>query len=118
MIISSSEVFYMCFETKGEKSALVSIVIKNNTNINHLLSFHRLGIWLFMSEMPYGTLSSSMLWKVLYFMQCAETAKLEALSSTCDTRSCIMGLQGIDAYTSIMSLISSKILHCSLFLLF
>lgn len=72
---------------------------KNNTNVNHLWSFHRLGIWLFMSEMPYGTLSSSMLWKVLYFMQCTETAELEALSSTCDTHSCIMGLRGINAYT-------------------
>lgn len=101
----------MCFETKGEKSALVSLLIKNNTDINKLWSFHRLGIWLFMSEMPYGTLSSSMLWKVLYFMQCAETAELEALSSTCDTHSCIMGLRGISAYTLIMSLTSSEILH-------
>lgn len=99
----------MCFETKGEKSAPVSILIKKNTNINNLCSFHRLGIWLFMSEMPYGTLSSSMLWKVLYFMQCAETAELEALSSTCDTHSCIMGLQGINAYALIVSLISSEI---------
>lgn len=74
-------------------------------------SFHRLGIWLFMSEMPYGTLSSSMLWKVLYFMQCAETAELEALSSTCDAHSCIMGLQGTNSYTLIISLISSEILH-------
>lgn len=54
----------------------------------------RLGIWLFMSEMPYGTLSSSMLWKVLYVMQCAETAGLETISTTCDTRSCVQALRG------------------------
>lgn len=47
-----------------------------------------------MSEMPYGTLSSSMLWKVLYVMQCAETAGLETISTTCDTRSCIQALRG------------------------
>lgn len=47
-----------------------------------------------MSEMPYGTLSSSMLWKVLYVMQCAETAGLETLSNTCDTRSCLQALRG------------------------
>lgn len=63
--------------------------------MNDLWSSHRLGIWLFMSEMPYGTLSSSMLWKVLYVMQCAETAELETLSNTCDTHSCIMSLRGI-----------------------
>uniref|UniRef100_A0A8C7SAW8 Ectopic P-granules autophagy protein 5 homolog (C. elegans) n=1 Tax=Oncorhynchus mykiss TaxID=8022 RepID=A0A8C7SAW8_ONCMY len=34
----------------------------------HVLRNKRLGIWLFMSEMPYGTLSSSMLWRVLYVM--------------------------------------------------
>lgn len=57
-------------------------------------SSRRLGIWLFMSEMPYGTLSSSMLWKVLYVMQCAETAGLETISTTCDTRSCVQALRG------------------------
>ncbi|KAM9393292.1 ectopic P granules protein 5 homolog [Pholidichthys leucotaenia] len=59
----------------------------------HVLRNKRLGIWLFMSEMPYGTLSSSMLWKVLYAMQCAETAGLETLSSTRDTHSCIQALR-------------------------
>lgn len=111
MTISSSELFYMSFATKGKKSALVSILIKNHTNVNHLWSFYRLGIWLFMSEMPYGTVSSSMLWKVLYFMQCAETAELEALSSTCDAHSCIMSLRGINAYSLNISFISSEILH-------
>lgn len=47
-----------------------------------------------MSEMPYGTLSSSMLWRVLYVMQCAETAGLETLSAACDTHSYIQALRG------------------------
>ncbi|XP_017269325.1 ectopic P granules protein 5 homolog isoform X2 [Kryptolebias marmoratus] len=59
----------------------------------HVLRNKRLGIWLFMSEMPYGTLSSSMLWKVLYVMQCVETAGLETLSSVADTHSCIQALR-------------------------
>ncbi|XP_041855260.1 ectopic P granules protein 5 homolog [Melanotaenia boesemani] len=59
----------------------------------HVLRNKRLGIWLFMSEMPYGTLSSSMLWKVLYVMQCAETAGLETLSNPGDTQSCIQALR-------------------------
>lgn len=60
---------------------------------------HRLGIWLFMSEMPYGTLSSSMLWRVLYVMQCAETAGLETLGAASDTHSCIQALRGISIHT-------------------
>ncbi|XP_056231949.1 ectopic P granules protein 5 homolog [Seriola aureovittata] len=59
----------------------------------HVLRNKRLGIWLFMSEMPYGTLSSSMLWSVLYVMQSAETAGLETLSSASDTHSCIQALR-------------------------
>ncbi|XP_014847751.1 PREDICTED: ectopic P granules protein 5 homolog [Poecilia mexicana] len=61
----------------------------------HVLRNKRLGIWLFMSEMPYGTLSSSMLWKVLYVMQCAETAGLETLSTVGDTESCIQALRDL-----------------------
>ncbi|KAM6931497.1 ectopic P granules protein 5 homolog [Xenentodon cancila] len=59
----------------------------------HVLRNKRLGIWLFMSEMPYGTLSSSMLWKVLYVMQCAETAGFETISTACDAQSCIQALR-------------------------
>ncbi|KAM9858500.1 ectopic P granules protein 5 homolog [Aulostomus maculatus] len=59
----------------------------------HVLRNKRLGIWLFMSEMPYGTLSSPMLWRVLYVMQCAETAGLETLSTATDTQSCIQALR-------------------------
>lgn len=35
-----------------------------------------------------------MLWKVLYVMQRAETAGLETISTTCDTRSCVQALRG------------------------
>uniref|UniRef100_A0A671VZ58 Ectopic P-granules autophagy protein 5 homolog (C. elegans) n=1 Tax=Sparus aurata TaxID=8175 RepID=A0A671VZ58_SPAAU len=59
----------------------------------HVLRNKRLGIWLFMSEMPYGTLSSSMLWRVLYVMQCAETAGLETLGTASDTHSCVQALR-------------------------
>lgn len=84
-------------------------MIKSDSTLNDLWSSHRLGIWLFMSEMPYGTLSSSMLWKVLYVMQCAETAELETLSNTCDTHSCIMGLRGISTQLRLkLSYLSSE----------
>uniref|UniRef100_A0AAV2MR95 Ectopic P granules protein 5 homolog n=1 Tax=Knipowitschia caucasica TaxID=637954 RepID=A0AAV2MR95_KNICA len=59
----------------------------------HVLRNKRLGIWLFMSELPYGTLSSTMLWKVLYVMQCAETAVEETVACAKDTDLCIQALQ-------------------------
>ncbi|XP_061624089.1 ectopic P granules protein 5 homolog isoform X2 [Phyllopteryx taeniolatus] len=62
----------------------------------HVLRNKRLGIWLFMSEMPYGTLSSPMLWRILYVMQCAETAGLETPRNSNDTQSCIRALREPD----------------------
>ncbi|XP_051954087.1 ectopic P granules protein 5 homolog [Xyrauchen texanus] len=59
----------------------------------HVLKSKRLGIWLFMSEMPYGTLSSAMLWKIFYIMQCAETDGLEKLSCSLSAEDCIQGLR-------------------------
>ncbi|KAM7416416.1 hypothetical protein PAMA_018465 [Pampus argenteus] len=59
----------------------------------HVLRNKRLGIWLLMTEMPYGTLSSSMLWRVFYVMQCAETAGIETFSIANDTHSCIQALR-------------------------
>ncbi|XP_026067016.1 ectopic P granules protein 5 homolog isoform X2 [Carassius auratus] len=59
----------------------------------HVLKAKRLGIWLFMSEMPYGTLSSSMLWKIFYIMQCAEMDGLEKLSCSLSDEDCIQGLR-------------------------
>ena len=78
-------------------------------NLFSVLLSHRLGIWLFMSEMPYGTLSSSMLWRVLYVMQCAETAGLETFGTASDTHSCIQALRG----TSIPALNMIHNLKCS-----
>ncbi|XP_061672965.1 ectopic P granules protein 5 homolog [Syngnathoides biaculeatus] len=65
-------------------------------SVLHVLRNKRLGIWLFMSEMPYGTLSSPMLWRILYVMQCAETAGLETLSHSNDTQSFIQALREPD----------------------
>ncbi|CAL8327291.1 unnamed protein product [Arctogadus glacialis] len=59
----------------------------------HVLRNKRLGIWLFMSEMPYGTLSSAMLWRVLYVMQCAETEGPRALDPTENTHACLQALR-------------------------
>ncbi|KAK0149453.1 Ectopic P granules protein 5 [Merluccius polli] len=59
----------------------------------HVLRNKRLGIWLFMSEMPYGTLSSSMLWRVLYVMQCAETEGPHVLGSKDNTHACLQALR-------------------------
>jgi len=55
---------------------------------------NRLGVWLFMSEMPYGTLSSSMLWKLFFVMHCAESENLEKLCSTLQPADCKQRLEG------------------------
>lgn len=47
-----------------------------------------------MSVMPYGTLSSAMLWKIFYIMQCAETEGLDKLSSSLSTDTCVQRLRG------------------------
>lgn len=60
----------------------------------HRAVYVRLGIWLFMSEMPYGTLSSSMLWKIFYIMQCAEMDGLDKLGCSLSVDNCIQSLQG------------------------
>ncbi|KAM9251117.1 LOW QUALITY PROTEIN: ectopic P granules protein 5 homolog [Cariama cristata] len=54
----------------------------------HVLKAKRLGVWLFMSEMPYGTLSSNMLWRLFYVMHCAESEHLEDLCSTLQLADC------------------------------
>ncbi|CAL8347833.1 unnamed protein product [Lota lota] len=62
----------------------------------HVLRNKRLGIWLFMSEMPYGTLSSAMLWRVLHAMQCAETAGPGPLGPAENTHACLRALRDPD----------------------
>ncbi|POI33171.1 hypothetical protein CIB84_003077 [Bambusicola thoracicus] len=54
---------------------------------------NRLGVWLFMSEMPYGTLSSNMLWKLFFVMHCAESENLEKLCSTLQPADCKQRLE-------------------------
>ncbi|XP_063151942.1 ectopic P granules protein 5 homolog [Candoia aspera] len=56
--------------------------------ILHVLKAKRLGVWLFMSEMPYGTLSSNMLWKLFSIMHSAESEDLEKFSSTMELVEC------------------------------
>jgi len=72
----------------------VVYLMSNNVYLTVSLLFYRLGIWLFMSEMPYGTLSSCMLWKIFYIMQCAEMDGLEKLSCSLSAEDCIRGLKG------------------------
>lgn len=55
----------------------------------------RLGIWLFMSEMPFGTLSVQMLWKLFYLMHQAESGTLETLCTTLPAVECKKQIQGI-----------------------
>ncbi|XP_051498646.1 ectopic P granules protein 5 homolog isoform X3 [Apus apus] len=54
----------------------------------HVLKAKRLGVWLFMSEMPYGTLSSNMLWRLFFVMHCAESEHLEKLCSGLQPADC------------------------------
>ncbi|XP_061874357.1 ectopic P granules protein 5 homolog isoform X3 [Colius striatus] len=54
----------------------------------HVLKAKRLGVWLFMSEMPYGTLSSNMLWRLFFVMHCAESEDLEKLCSALQPADC------------------------------
>ncbi|XP_010217080.1 PREDICTED: ectopic P granules protein 5 homolog, partial [Tinamus guttatus] len=54
----------------------------------HVLKAKRLGVWLFMSQMPYGTLSSNMLWKLFFVMHCAESEHLEKLCSNLQPGDC------------------------------
>ncbi|KAM9214220.1 ectopic P granules protein 5 homolog [Leptosomus discolor] len=54
----------------------------------HVLKAKRLGVWLFMSEMPYGTLSCNMLWRLFFVMHCAESEHLEKLCSTLQPADC------------------------------
>uniref|UniRef100_A0A8C3K6F3 Ectopic P-granules autophagy protein 5 homolog n=1 Tax=Calidris pygmaea TaxID=425635 RepID=A0A8C3K6F3_9CHAR len=54
----------------------------------HVLKAKRLGVWLFMSEMPYGTLSSNMLWRLFFVMHCAESEHLEKLCCALQPADC------------------------------
>ncbi|XP_028915803.1 ectopic P granules protein 5 homolog isoform X2 [Ornithorhynchus anatinus] len=67
----------------------------------------RLGIWLFMSEMPYGTLSTQMLWKLFFVMHCAESENLEELCTTVSPAECKQRLQDPDHLMSLEKSLSA-----------
>ncbi|XP_056680358.1 ectopic P granules protein 5 homolog isoform X3 [Monodelphis domestica] len=73
----------------------------------HVLKAKRLGIWLFMSEMPFGTLSVQMLWKLFYLMHHAENENLEKLSSTVQPNECKYQLQDTEHLVSFENYIST-----------
>ncbi|XP_059504787.1 ectopic P granules protein 5 homolog isoform X2 [Stegostoma tigrinum] len=54
----------------------------------HVLKAKRLGIWFFMSEMPFETLSTQMIWKLFYILHCAESENVESLCATLRTDEC------------------------------
>ncbi|KAB0405386.1 hypothetical protein E2I00_012492, partial [Balaenoptera physalus] len=61
----------------------------------HVLKAKRLGIWLFMSEMPFGTLSVQMLWKLFYLMHQVGSGNLEKLCTALLPAECKKRLQGV-----------------------
>lgn len=82
-----------------------------------LFETRRLGIWLFMSEMPFGTLSVQMLWKLFYLMHQAESGTLETLCTALPPAECKKQLQGIAPGTgTLFPHLCACPLHC--FLLF
>ncbi|XP_060677815.1 ectopic P granules protein 5 homolog [Hemiscyllium ocellatum] len=54
----------------------------------HVLKAKRLGIWFFMSEMPFETLSTQMIWKLFYILHCAESENIERLCASLHTDEC------------------------------
>ncbi|XP_012860183.2 ectopic P granules protein 5 homolog isoform X2 [Echinops telfairi] len=73
----------------------------------HVLKAKRLGIWLFMSEMPFGTLSVPMLWKLFYLMHQAGCGSLEKLSATLATAQCKTWLQDPEHFVNFEKCLSS-----------
>ncbi|XP_078530871.1 ectopic P granules protein 5 homolog [Lissotriton helveticus] len=81
---------YIYYNKDGEKNVPLYSLEKLQLEYDELflravlyvLKAKRLGIWLFMSEMPYGTLSNSMLWKLFFIMHCAEDQHLDKISSS------------------------------------
>ncbi|KAM6219553.1 ectopic P granules protein 5 homolog [Rhynchocyon petersi] len=73
----------------------------------HVLKAKRLGIWLFMSEMPFGTLSVPMLWKLLYLMHQVESGSLETLGASLQTAQCKRQLQDPEHFVNVEKCLSS-----------
>ncbi|XP_021070001.1 ectopic P granules protein 5 homolog [Mus pahari] len=73
----------------------------------HVLKAKRLGIWLFMSEMPFGTLSVQMLWKLLYLMHQVESGNLQQLCASLQPAECKRQLQDPEHFSSFEKCLSS-----------
>ncbi|XP_045430840.1 ectopic P granules protein 5 homolog isoform X2 [Pipistrellus kuhlii] len=73
----------------------------------HVLKAKRLGIWLFMSEMPFGTLSVQMLWKLFYLMHQAESGTLETLCTALPPTECKKQLQDPEHFVNFEKCLSS-----------
>ncbi|KAK1337771.1 hypothetical protein QTO34_002405 [Cnephaeus nilssonii] len=73
----------------------------------HVLKAKRLGIWLFMSEMPFGTLSVQMLWKLFYLMHQAESGTLETLCTALPPMECKKQLQDPEHFVNFEKCLSS-----------
>nr|XP_025742648.1 ectopic P granules protein 5 homolog isoform X4 [Callorhinus ursinus] len=73
----------------------------------HVLKAKRLGIWLFMSEMPFGTLSVQMLWKLFYLMHQVESGNLEKLCVTLPPAECKKHLQDPEHFVNFEKCLSS-----------
>uniref|UniRef100_A0A673TGY1 Ectopic P-granules autophagy protein 5 homolog n=1 Tax=Suricata suricatta TaxID=37032 RepID=A0A673TGY1_SURSU len=73
----------------------------------HVLKAKRLGIWLFMSEMPFGTLSVQMLWKLFYLMRQVESGNLERLCVSLPPAECKRQLQDPEHFVNFEKCLSS-----------
>ncbi|XP_013012624.1 ectopic P granules protein 5 homolog isoform X2 [Cavia porcellus] len=73
----------------------------------HVLKAKRLGIWLFMSEMPFGTLSAQMLWKLFYLMHQVEHGSLQCLGSAPQPAECKRQLQDPEHFANFEKYLSS-----------
>ncbi|KAM7126608.1 ectopic P granules protein 5 homolog isoform 4-T5 [Molossus nigricans] len=73
----------------------------------HVLKAKRLGIWLFMSEMPFGTLSVQMLWKLFYLMHQVESGHLETLCTALQPAQCKQQLQDPEHFVNFEKCLSS-----------
>ncbi|KFO18173.1 Ectopic P granules protein 5 like protein [Fukomys damarensis] len=73
----------------------------------YVLKAKRLGIWLFMSEMPFGTLSAQMLWKLFYLMHQVEHGNLQQLGSAPQPAECKRQLQDPEHFANFEKYLSS-----------
>ncbi|XP_008063178.1 ectopic P granules protein 5 homolog [Carlito syrichta] len=73
----------------------------------HVLKAKRLGIWLFMSEMPFGMLSVQMLWKLFYLMHQVECGSLQPPGAALQPAQCKQRLQDPEHFANVEKCLSS-----------